>query len=132
MNKAPRYFVSVFGNPEPPEKDKIESGIYHPDSKYSPFPTEVGDILLFYCTGSYAEHAMQVPGVGIVLRVSDKEIHYRYLPFIKKIYKDELEKYLDSAGNEKLKNIRFSSHWLFEISKQSFVNCTENRPFAWP
>lgn len=132
MLNQPKYFLSVFGNPAPPEKDKIESGTYHPDPKYAPFPARVGDVLIFYCTGNYSEHAKQVPGVGIVLSVSSKEIQYRYLPFKEKIKKDDLQKYLDKEGNEKLKNIRFSSHWLFEVSKQSFLNCVSKRTFLWP
>lgn len=65
MNR-PKYHIAVFGNPVPPEKDLVESGFYHPDVKYTPCNTQPGDILLLYCTGSYSEHAMTVPGVGIV------------------------------------------------------------------
>lgn len=132
MPNNPRYFLAVLGNQKPPEKDKIESGIYHPSSKYSPFQTNVGDVLLFYCTGNYSEYQMQVPGVGVVLDVSNSAICYRYLPFSIAIQKDELTKHLDQEENDKLKNIRFSSHWLFEVSKKSFVKCTENRIIIWP
>ncbi len=74
-----KYFLSVLGDPKPPDKDNAESGVYHPDPKYSPFPTHPGDILLLYCTSSYVEHAMRVPGIGIVLETRNTEIHYRFV-----------------------------------------------------
>lgn len=43
---SPKYFFAMFGDPRPPEKDSIESGIYHPDpSISSQFPTERKDQL---------------------------------------------------------------------------------------
>ncbi len=43
-----KYFFAMFGDPTPPLKDTVESGVYHPDSKYAPFPPNVGDVLLLY------------------------------------------------------------------------------------
>jgi hypothetical protein len=118
--KAPKYYLSVFGNPNPPDKDTIESGIYHPNLKFAPFPTEPGDFLLLYCTAGYSEYAMHVPGIGVVLETKDTEIHYRYLPLTRAISKDELDNKFDPTDKKKLSHIRFSSHWLFEISRQTF------------
>lgn len=46
MLDLPKYFISVLGDPKPPHKDTVESGVYHPDPKYAPFLPEPGDILL--------------------------------------------------------------------------------------
>ena len=129
---APKYYLSVFGDPKPPDKDTIESGIYHPDSKFAPFPPEPGDFLLLYCTAGYSEHPMKVPGIGVVLETTNTEIHYRYLPLTKTISKDELDDKLDPTDKKKLSNIRFSSHWLFEISRQSFLSAVADRGVLWP
>ena len=127
----PSYYVAVFGEPEPPGKDKVDSGIHHPDENRSPFPTKPGDILLLYCTGSYIGHFMQVPGVGIVIETKSTSIHYRYLPFSKPISKDEIDANFDDDDKERFKLIRFSSHWLFEISRNSFTKTIGKRSIAW-
>jgi len=129
---APKYYLSVFGDPKPPDKDTIESGIYHPNSRFAPFPTEPGDFLFLYCTAGYSEHSMKVPGIGVVLETTNEEIHYRYLPLTKTISRDELDRKLDPTDKKKLSNIRFSSHWLFEISRQSFLKAVGDRGVLWP
>jgi hypothetical protein len=128
---APKYFLSVFGKPKLPYKDTVESGIYHPDSKFAPFPAKQGDILLIYCTIGYKEYSMSVPGVGIVLQTNSREIHYRFLPLIKSISKDELDNYLDPSDKKKFSNIRFSSYWLFEISRDSFLRSVKDHNIFW-
>jgi hypothetical protein len=35
------------------------------------------------------------------------------------------------ADLDKFKNIRFSSHWLFEISRMSFSGTVANQQFDW-
>ena len=75
---SPRYFFAMFGDPHPPEHDTVESGIYHPDAAFAPFPVVVGDVLLLYCTGGYAEFAMTVPGIGIAIHVDNEVIKYNY------------------------------------------------------
>ena len=129
---APKYYIAVFGDPKPPEKDAIESGVYHPDIKFAPFRNKPGDFLLLYCTGSYAEHAMRVPGIGVVLEATNSEIRYRYLPLSETASKNDLDDKLDPADKAKFLNIRFSSHWLFEISRQSFLNIVADRGVLWP
>ena len=130
--KAPKYYFSIFGDPKPPDKDTIESGTYHPNSKFAPFPTEPGNFLLLYCTAGYLGHSMEVPGIGVILKTTNTEIHYRYLPLTKTISKDELDRKLDPTDKKKLSNIRFSSHWLFEISRQSFLKAVGDRGVLWP
>ncbi len=129
---APKYYIAVFGDPKPPEKDAIESGLYHPDTKFAPFRTQPGDFLLLYCTGNYAEHALSVPGIGVVLEAVNSEIRYRYLPLAEAASKYDLDNKLDPKDKEKFSNIRFSSHWLFEISRPSFLNIVANRGVLWP
>jgi hypothetical protein len=128
----PKYFLAVFGEPSPPEKDVVESGYYHPDSTFSPFPTQKGDLMLLYCTGSYGEYWMEVPGIGIIIDVNNIMIEYRFLPLSKTISKSIIDKKFEPNDAEKFKNIRFSSHWLFEISKESFRRVMDNRNIKWP
>ena len=132
MNKIPKYFLSVLGDPKPPDKDEVGSGIYHPDSKYYPFQPEPGDVLILYCTSSYKEYFMRVPGIGIVLAKNDTEINYRYLPLSRPIYKTEIDVKFEGDDKKKFDNRRFSSHWLFEISKNSFLNALSDRIIVWP
>lgn len=129
---TPKYHISVFGDPKPPDKDTVESGIYHPDMRFAPFRTEPGDFLLLYCTGSYANYAMSVPGIGVVLETVGSIIRYRFLPLKEPASKYELDDKMEPADKEKFSNIRFSSHWLFEISRESFLNIVAGRSVLWP
>jgi len=126
----PKYHIAVFGEPNPPEKDTIESGIYH--LKSIPFGTDPGDLLLLYCTDNYPGHRMSVPGIGVVLKTEDSKVVYRYLPFNVAVSKYELDEKLEPTDKKKLSNIRFSTHWLFKISRQSFTNIVANREVLWP
>lgn len=90
----PRYFFAMFDDPTPPLKDTVESGVYHPDSRFAPFQLEVGDVLLAYCARSYRLYPMRCPGIGIVLGKTSDHISYRYLPLRHPIYVDDLEKSL--------------------------------------
>ena len=129
---TPRYFVAVFGEPSPPNKDTIESGIYHPDQKLAPFPSEPGDILLIYCTDNYPAHRMEVPGFGIVLGTDDQTVRYRYLPLVKSIPKSKIERSFGADDIAKFKSRRFSTYWLFEISKESFLRTVGKQGILWP
>jgi hypothetical protein len=46
MLTQPRYFEAVFGDPQPPHKDVVESGAYHPNAEDAPFPVAPGDVML--------------------------------------------------------------------------------------
>lgn len=129
---APKYFLSVFGDPKPPDKDTVESGIYHPNPKFVPFPTDPGDFLILYCTSGYLEYSMCAPGIGVVLDTTETEIYYRYLPFTKPISKDELDINFELVDKKKLSNIRFSTYWLFEISRHSFLATIGDRRVLLP
>jgi hypothetical protein len=129
---SPKFFVAVFGDPQQPRKSLVESGEYDPDPRYAPFPTGPGDLMLLYCTSSYPGRSMQIPGIGVVLSTDSKWVRYRYLPFIQPIPKSRIDSAFDPADLDKFKNIRFSSHWLFEISRNSFANTVANQQIDWP
>ena len=129
---APKYFFAVLGNPEPPGKDTVESGIYHPDRRYAPFPTRPGDVLLLYCTARYSEHPMQAPGLGIVLKTDNESVEYRYLPLSQPLSKERIEHGFQPSENKKFESIRFASHWLFEISRESFAKAVGDQAIRWP
>jgi|SRR5579859_4217574 len=126
----PRYFIAVFGDPQP-NKDAVDSGVYAPDPKYAPFPAKAGDVMLLYCTASYTAHPMQVPGIGVVLGVDRERIEYRWLPFLHPIPKSIIDANFASGDAAKMRDIRFSSRWLFEISQLSFSKTADDRAIAW-
>ncbi len=128
---GPKYFVAVFGDPQQPNKSLVDSGTYDPDPRYAPFPTNPGDVMLLYCTGSYPNRSMQIPGVGIVLSTDREWIRYRWLPLKGAIPKSQMDGAFEPADLEKLSNIRFSSHWLFEISQRSFSSTISSQNVDW-
>ena len=128
---SPRFFVAVFGDPQQPRKSLVESGEYDPDPRY-PFPTSPGDLMLLYCTSSYSGRSMQIPGVGVVLSTDNEWVRYRYLPFTVPIPKSRIDAAFDPIDLDKFRNIRFSSHWLFEITRISFANTIANQQVDWP
>jgi len=127
----PQYFVAVFGDPQPPHKDVVESGVYHPNPKHAPFPIEPGDVMLLYCTGSYVQHHMEVPGLGIVLQVDNQCIKYRWLPFAKSISRGIIDKEFEPDDAKNLSLIRFDRFWLFKISQRSFAGAVADRTINW-
>ena len=126
-----KYFVAVFGDPQPPNKSLVGSGQYDPDPRYAPFPTEVGDIMLLYCTSSYPRLAMQVAGIGVVLAADSQWIRYRCFPFKEPIPKSRIDAGFEPTDLQKFGNIRFSSHWLFEISRKSFSETIADQEIDW-
>ncbi len=127
----PKYFVAVFGDPQQPNKSLVESGEYDPDPRYAPFSPKPGDVMLLYCTGSYLQRFMQVPGVGVVLGTDMQWIKYRWLPFKEAIPKARIDTAFEAADLAKFGNIRFSSHWLFEISAGSFSATIADQQVEW-
>jgi hypothetical protein len=128
---APRYFVAIFGDPQPPHKDVVESGVYHPQAKYAPFPSAPGDVMLLYCTGTYAQHDMHAPGIGIVLDRDNQCVKYRYLQLSEPISKETIERYFEPTDATKFKNRRFDQFWLFQISPRSFAQTVGARNIVW-
>ena len=128
----PKYFFAMLGDPEPPGKDTIESGIYHPDPNHAPFPTKPGDVLLLYCTAGYTEYPMQAPGLGIVLDSKDRSVEYRYLPLAQPVSKQRIEQQFQPSDTDKFRNRRFAGFWLFEISKESFTRAVGDQAIMWP
>ncbi len=115
-----RYHLAVFGDPRPPNKDLVESGIYHPDPRLTPFDIRPSDVLLLYCTGGYRGHEKESPGIGLVLAVDDVAVKYRYVPFKIAVGKVEIDRGFEPDNARSFGNIRFSTFWLFELSAGSF------------
>jgi len=130
--KKPTYYVAVFGKPEPPDKDPVDSGRYYLGIRGTDTPGERGDILLLYSTTSYADNIMSVTGIGIVLTRTKESIFYRYLPFTSPIPKDQIDKVFTDEDRIKFTNIRFNTYWLFDISHESFRNATRGLIINWP
>jgi hypothetical protein len=117
--KTPRYFVVVFGNPDP-NGAPVESGIYTAGDGYPPFSVEPEDMLLLYCTDEYPDFPRQVPGIGKVLKAVRDRIDYRWMPIAVPISKETLDQNFESDDRKKMKELRFKTRRVFEISRQSF------------
>jgi hypothetical protein len=130
--KKPTYYVAVFGKPEPPDKDTVDSGRYCLGIRGPDTPGERGDILLLYCTANYAENFMSVPGIGIVLTKTKDSIFYRYLPFASPISKEHIDKNFTDEDRNNLADMKFNTYWIFGISNESFSNATRGVSINWP
>jgi hypothetical protein len=130
--KDPTYYVAVFGNPQPPEKDVVESGRYHLGIRGTDIPGERGDVMLLYCTGGYREHFMSAPRLGIILTKDKDSVYYRYLPLAAPISKDQIDLTFTDEDKRKFSNIRFSTFWMFPVTAESFRNCLGETPVKWP
>jgi hypothetical protein len=130
--KKPAYYVAVFGKPEPPDKDTVDSGRYYLGMRGTDTPSERGDILLLYSSASHADNSMSVPGIGIVLTKTRESIFYRYLPFTSPMSKDQIDKAFTDEDRRKFTDVRFNTYWVFDISHESFSNATKGLIINWP
>jgi len=130
--KKPAYYLAVFGKPDPPDKDTVDSGRYYLGIRGTDTPGERGDIILLCCTSSYSEDTIIAPGIGIVLTKNKESIFYRYLPFSSPISKDKIDETFTGEDRKKLSSIKFNTYWLFDISSESFSNATRGVFINWP
>jgi hypothetical protein len=92
---------------------------------------KAGDILLLYCTESYAAYPKQVPGIGVTIRADSDRIEYRWMPFIKPLGRELIEQAFELEDHKKMKELRFNTRRAFEISKRSFVKTVAEHPLLW-
>ena len=132
---APKYFIAIFGDPgkAPNNKDKVEEGRYITHPNHWPSSVSKGDIMLLYCTGSYPDHCQEAPGIGVVLELDsiNNSIMFRYLPLVDPIDMSTINLGLLSQDARKFGNRRFSTFWIFEILKDSFVNVMLETKINW-
>jgi len=130
--QSPCHYVALFGDPNPPQKDAVESGIYHPHPSTAPFRTNPGDVLLLYCAASYHGHEMDCPGIGIVLACDSLAITYRSIPFETAIPKHKMDSAFTADDSTKFRYVRFNTFWLFEIAQESFARTVNGQRLHWP
>ena len=63
---------------------------------------------------------MEVPGIGIALRVDEEVVEYRYLPFAKPVPKAALDVGFTSADLKRFKTTFIKADLLFAISLAPF------------
>lgn len=117
------YFCIVLGAPDPEGRNHVEDEIYHPvEHTYTTYP-EVGDVLLFYCTGSYHNYAQQFPGIGIALawQGGRKHLRYKYLPFQHPLQRDDVLGKLEQEEQHRLQHLNRWQNWFFALSRDSVV-----------
>ena len=126
------YFTAVFGEPNRPGKDPVESGTYTPDPSFAPFSTEPGDIMLLYCTAKYSGFEKVVPGLGLVTGSNNQLVHYKYIPFKTPIPKSVLDTNLEPNDRVSFGRIHLPKYWLFKISRKSFSAIVAGYDISWP
>lgn len=130
--KEPRHFLAVFGKPEQPDKDTVDSGRFYLGQRGADTPGDRGDLMLLYCSATDEEYSMSAPGIGIILTKTKEFIFYRYLPFSLQITKDHIEKTFTGDDSSKLKSVKSNTYWLFDISDESFRKATSGVSIIWP
>jgi hypothetical protein len=130
--KKPAYYVAVFGKPEPPDKDAVDSGRFYLGLRGGDTPGERGDILLLCSAAGDEENAISMPGIGIVLTKTRDAIYYRYLPFPSPISRDRIDTAFTEEDRKKLTSIKYNTYWLFGISRELFSDATRGVLIHWP
>jgi len=130
--KEPKHFLAVFGNPEQPDKDPVDSGRFYLGQRGTDTPGDRGDLMLLYCAASDEKYFMSAPGIGIILTKTKEFIFYRYLPISSPIAKDHIEKTFADDDLNKLKSVKSNTYWLFDISDESFRKATSGVSIKWP
>lgn len=130
--KEPRHFLAVFGKPEQPDKDTVDSGRFYLGQRGADTPGERGDLMLLYCSATDEEYSTSAPGIGIILTKTKEFIFYRYLPFSLQITIDHIEKTFTGDDSSKLKSVKSNTYWLFDISDESFRKATSGVLINWP
>ena len=128
----PHYFFALFGDPDTPDKDPVEAGLYRPDPRLAPFAPCPGDALLLYCNQGYAKYAGTAPGVGLVLFTDREAIRYRYLPLAQAVAKKHIEQAFGADDLARFRNRRSFRSWLFQIARESFVAAIGGQAIEWP
>jgi hypothetical protein len=132
--KGPRYFVVVFGNPEV-DGAAVDSGVYNAAPGYPRFTVERGDVLLLYCTEKYTEYSQEVPGIGIVLCLTQQDgldsIKYRWMPFSQSIRRSAILQGFEPDDAEKLKKLGVKARRVIPVSKESFLNVVTGQSLDW-
>ncbi|MEW6721592.1 MAG: hypothetical protein AB1346_14190 [Thermodesulfobacteriota bacterium] len=128
--KGPGYFMAVFGTPEPPDKDSVDSGRFFLGQRGADTPGERGDLMLLVHSAD-DDRFMTATGVGVILTKTGGFIFYRYLPFSSPIPGSRLEEAFDKNDANTLKGIRPNSYWLFDLSGESFRNAAGGSSVDW-
>ena len=121
-----RYYLAVFGDPWLPGHVTVEEGHFGVNAGW-PKTIAPGDRVLLYCTGTYARYPQSVPGVGVVEEVdhAERSFYFAYRPLSSPLPLEELRLSFTPRDREKLANIRFNNHWLFEIAAASYRRAVE-------
>lgn len=118
---ARRCYFAVFGDPWRPGHVTVEEGGFGVNAGW-PEDIAPNDLVLLYCTGSYARYAKSVPGLGVVTAVDHlrQSFTYAYEPLSRPVPLEALRHLFEPRDAARLANIRFNNHWLFEIAAKSF------------
>jgi hypothetical protein len=119
--EKPRYFVAVFGDPEP-DKDPVDSGSYSADAGYPAFDVRPSDMMLLYCTEQYRRYSKQIPGIGKVISASTTNIQYKWIELPEPIPRETIRNRFETPDWQKMTELRFNSRRVFPISERSFFN----------
>ena len=122
-NDSPRCYFAVYADPNLPGHVTIEGGRF--GNRAMPKNMDAGDMVLLYCTSSYAGHAKSVPGIGLVTAVDHeiKDFWYDYVPFEQAVPLEFIRFAITEDDQARLANMR--RDFLFQISRESFRAVTQ-------
>jgi predicted RNA-binding protein with PUA-like domain len=115
---SPRCYFAVYADPTAVGRVTIEGGRF--GNRNMPKNMDVGDMVLLYCTSSYAGYAKSVPGIGLVTAVNHglKAFWYDYLAFDHPVPLEFVRFAVTNKDAVRVANIR--REWLFQVSRESF------------
>jgi hypothetical protein len=130
MNR--QYFLTVFGEPKPPDFNFVQSGVYPAAKGCQPFDVARHDILLLYCTDSFGDpFRKKSPGIGVVLEADRKIIYYSPMIFEQPIPLEKIKEHFEREDAEKMRSLDLPQNWIFEINRQSFMRTVADQKIAW-
>ena len=79
-----------------------------------------GDMVLLYCTSSYAGYAKSIPAMGLITAVDhdQRDFWYDFMPFEEPVPLDFVRFVVTDDDRSHIANMRHE--WLFQISRESF------------
>jgi predicted RNA-binding protein with PUA-like domain len=136
---SPHCYFAVYADPTVANHVTIEGGRF--GNRAMPRNMDVGDMVLLYCTSSYATHPKTAPGIGLITAIDHnlKDFWYDYVPFEQPVPLEFIRFAITEEDQTRLANIR--RDFLFQISRESFRAVTQaaklkaNRaadPFPYP
>mgnify|MGYP003727599651 FL=1 len=117
-DEAPHCYFAVYADPTAIGHVTIEGGKF--GNRNMPKNMAPGDMVLLYCTSSYAGYAKSIPAMGLISAVDhdQRDFWYDFMPFEEPVPLDFVRFVVTDDDRTHIANMRHE--WLFQISRESF------------